>query len=248
MDCIPRTLAEAVTQAKQVTQQALEDGYGRVQIELAIPEIALQAQALALEFSSILNNYGSGLKIIFPDTGAAALARRDWQETPFKISDLGSSRTPIDRKISDDDRAFLVVSPSSVEVAQVEKLCNLAADRPVVLLIPQLEDVSIVGIGYTARQLRERFLSTLYTSYYLRSVNGGVVYKAHPCPWQVWLEVGEDFELITTQDTKPMGEELERMLIRASNAKNSGGEENSPKPKKSGILQTMQSFLRALSN
>jgi hypothetical protein len=245
---IPKTLQEAVIQAKEVTQAAFEDGYRCVQVELVFPEIALQAQALALEFSSIFDEYGSSLKILFADTGAAALARRDWQEVSFKISDLGSSRTPVDMKISDDDRAFLVVSPSSIEVAQVEKLCNLAGDRPVLLLIPQLEDVAIVGIGYAARQLRERFINTLYSSYYLRSTDGGVVFKAHPSSWQVWLEKDEDYELITEQEQKPVGEDLERILIRASNDVGDDRTENSPKPKKSGILKTMQSFLRALSS
>jgi hypothetical protein len=245
---IPKTLEEAVTQAKETTQAAFNDGYKCVQVELVFPEIALQAQALALEFSSIFSEYGSGLKILFADTGAAALARRDWGEIPFKVSDLGSSRTPVDMKISEDDRAFLVACPSSVEVAQVEKLCNMAGDRPVLLLIPQLEDVAIVGIGYTARQLRERFLNTLYSAYYLRSAEGGIVFKAHPSQWQVWLEKAEDYEFVIEQEQKPMGEDLERILLRASNASANDDGTNNPKPKKAGILKTMQNFLKALSS
>jgi hypothetical protein len=78
---------------------------------------------------------------MFPDTGAAALARRDWGETAFLVADLGSRNTPIEKKISERDQAYLVIAPSAVEVQTVERLCELAGDRPVVLLIPSLWQV-----------------------------------------------------------------------------------------------------------
>lgn len=242
---VPTSLEETLEQAKQATQLALEEGCGRVQVELLIPEIALQAQDLALEFTSILAEYGEGLRVLFPDTGAAALARRDWGDIPFKVTDLGSRFTPVEMKISPDDRAFLVVCPSAVEVNSVEKLCNLAENRPVVLLIPQLEDVSIVGIGYAARQLRERFLSTLESAYYFRPLEGAVVLRSYPSLWQVWLEKEDGYEAIAEQAEKPMGEALEMLLERATGQ----GDEtaDAPKPKKSGFLSNMQKFLRALN-
>lgn len=247
MSQFPKSLEEAIEQAKQATQTALEDGFGRVQVELLIPEIALQAQAIALEFTSIFEQYGSGLKVLFPDTGSASLARRDWGEVVFKVNDLGSSRTPVDLKIGAEDEAFLVVCPSSVEVAQVEKLCNIAGDRPVVLLIPQLEDVSVIGIGYAARQLRERFLQTLYSCYYLKPLEGAAVYRSHPSPWQIWLEKNDQYELVAEETEKPVGEAIDLLLRKIS-----GTEENnqgtSIVPKKSGILAELQSFLKALSN
>jgi hypothetical protein len=251
MSIIPNTLEEAIVQAKAATQTALEAGCTRLQIELVIPEIALQAQYLALEFTSLFADYGSGLKVFFPDTGAAALARRDWGETPFQVNDLGSSRTPIDMKVSATDQAFLVISPSAVEVSLVERLCNLAEDRPVVLVIPQLEDISIVGIGYAARQLRERFLSILESSYYFRPLEGAVVYRTYPNLWQVWLEKEEDdYELISEQTQKPLGEALERILLQATSP--SSEETNSESPtspvrKKSSFLSGITSFLKALS-
>ncbi len=132
---IPESLEETILQAKAAAQLALESGDRRIQVELVIPEIALQAQALALDFTSIFDSYSSGLRVIFPDTGAAMLARRDWGETVFQLGDLGSRFIPIENKIKPEDEVFLVVCPSSVEINSVEKLCNLAEDRPVVLLI-----------------------------------------------------------------------------------------------------------------
>ncbi|MGK7876764.1 MAG: DUF1995 family protein [Xenococcaceae cyanobacterium] len=246
MPKFPKTLEEAIAQAKEATQAALDDGYGRLQVELAIPEIALQAQAIARQFAPLFEQYDSRLKVLFPDMGAAALARRDWGEVPFKVSDLGSRITPVESKIAPEDEVFLVVSPSAVEVSQVEKLCNLAGDRPVVLLIPQLEDVSIVGIGYAARQLRKRFLSSLESCYYFRPLEGAAVLRSYPSSWQVWLEVGDDYELIAEEPQKPMGEILERILAQASGI-GKENEDNTPTPKKTGFLTNLQQFFRALS-
>ncbi|MGF1478706.1 MAG: DUF1995 family protein [Cyanophyceae cyanobacterium] len=238
---IPETIEEAITQAKAATQAALDDGYRRLQVELVVPEVALQAQAIAWEFASLFAEYGPRLRLLFPDTGAAALARRDWGETPFKISDLGSSRTPVTRKISEEDEAFLLACPSSMEIEQVEKLCNVAGDRPVVLLIPQLENVAIVGIGYAARQLRERFISKLESCYYFKPLDGAVVLRNYPSSWQVWLEQDGDYKLVAEEPQKPMGDTLELILAKAS-----GGDEGS-KPQSKGLLANLQQFLRALS-
>ncbi|AGF50916.1 slr1702 [Synechocystis sp. PCC 6803] len=246
---VPSTIDEAISEAIAATQRALDDGYRRIQVELAVPEIALQAQAIALEFSQLFADQGLGLRIIFPDTGAAALAKRDWGEVPFQIGDLGSRYTPIGRKIAESDQVFLVVSPSAVEVQSVEKLCELAGDRPVVLLIPQLEDVSIVGIGYAARQLRQRFLSTLFSAYYFRPLDGAVVLRSHPSRWQVLLEKGEEYELLTELPEKPAGEALERLLIEGTNAnpQAASSEGASSSPKRGGIMANLNRFLKALS-
>lgn len=245
MPAVPTSIEEAIAQAKEAATNALNDGLTRLQVELLIPEIALQAQMLALEFSSLFEQYGSGLKIIFPDTGAASLARRDWGEVTFKISDLGSSRTPVEMKISSEDRAFLVVAPSAVEVNQIENLCNLAGDRPVLLLIPQLEDVAIVGIGYAARQLRDRFLKTIESCYYLRPLEGAVVVRSYPSAWEVWLEKEDGYESVARESQKPMGEVLESIFAKATgNPKDS---QDLPKSMKTGLLGNLQKFLKALS-
>ena len=247
MNQFPQSLQEAVAQAKIATKNAIADGYNRLQVELVIPEIPLQTQALAQEFADLFEEFGSGVKVMFADTGAAMLAKRDWGEISFQVTDMGSRFTPIESQVSDTDELFILACPSSVEVERVEKLCNLAGDRPVILLIPQLEDVAIVGIGYAARQLRDRFISTLYSCYYIRPVESASILRCHPYPWQIWLEKEEGYELAMELATKPMGEELERLLVKLTTPE---GEEDSNKNvprKKSGMLANLQKFLRALS-
>ncbi|MBE9129577.1 MULTISPECIES: DUF1995 family protein [unclassified Coleofasciculus] len=243
---LPKTLDDAIAQAKDATQAALNDGNSRVQVELVFPEIALQAQSIAWQFIPIFTKYGSGLKVLFPDAGAAALARRDWGEIPFKVSDIGTSRSPIELKVQPEDEAFLIVSPSAVEVNQVEKLCNLAGDRPCVLLNPQLEDLKVVGIGYAARQLRERFLNTIESSYYLQPLDNAALVRSYPGLWQIWLETENNYQLLAEEPQKPVGDAIEQILARGTGT--SDTDEPTPAPaKKPGLLTNLQRFLNALS-
>ena len=125
---LPDDLEDAIAQAKAATKAALEDGYRLIQVEIVYPE--LKAQPIAETFIPVLTEMGYTLKVMFPDTGAAALARRDWGDTPFKITDVGSRRLPVTSQMEETDECYLLVEPSDVEIEQVEKLANEAGDSP----------------------------------------------------------------------------------------------------------------------
>lgn len=246
MSSIPQSISEATEQAKSATQAALNDGYTRLQVEMVIPE--LKHQPIAQQFLDIFA--GQQFKVFFPDAGAAALARRDWQNPDFVIRGLGELLDPVEA----DDDSYLVVNPSSIEVATVESLCNQATDRPVILLNPTLEDVAIVGIGYAARQLRERFLSQIESCYYVRPLEGAALYRCYPDPWQVWREVSpEQYEKVCDLPQKPSSEEVERILYgestdgEAANPVDGAIKEQTAKRQKKGIFSELQQFLKALT-
>lgn len=236
---LPKTLDEAVAQAQTATHAAIAAGYGRLQIELRLPE--LKPMPPAQQYLSTFADLGSHLKVFFTDAGAAALARRDWGSGPFQICslDVAGSRqtTPVEELVSPDDRQFVFVAPSAVEVSPVEQVCTAAGDRPVILFNPRLEDVGAVGIGYTARQIRRRFLNTFEPCYYLGPLDGVVLLRCYPSPWQVWLEEGEDYRLIGEELLKPDSERLNQIVIAASAGQSSS---------KPSFLSQMQRFLKAL--
>lgn len=240
---LPKTLEEAIAQSKEATKAAIADGYTRIQVELIFPEIGLQSHSIAWQFISLFEDLGSGLKVMFPDAGAAALARRDWGQMPFKIEDIGLGRRPVDEKIQPEDRVFLLVAPSSVEVVQVEKLCAAAGDRPVILLNPRMEEAGAVGIGYAGRAMRERFLNTLESCYYLRPFEGAAILRCYPSSWQVWLETGNDYKLIAEVPQRPVGEDLDLIIAQATGTSDTPQQQ----PKKPSLLAGLQQFLRALS-
>jgi hypothetical protein len=258
---LPKTLEEAIAQAQQATLAAIADGQTRIQVEMVFPEIALQAQSIALQFLPVFDNLPNfqqtadseektrpQIKVFFPDAGAAALAKRDWgKEIPYKLEDIGLGRLPIQDKISAEDDVFLLIDPSSVEVAEVEKICNAVGDRPVILLNPHLEDAGTVGIGYTARQLRQRLFSTLFSCYYVRPLEGAAIFRCYPGLWQVWLETNGEYQLLVELPKKPVGEEIDQILMSATQP-TTGNSGETPKPKKPGIFASMQRFLRALNS
>lgn len=243
---LPNSLAAAIEQAKQATKAALDDGYKLIQIELVFPEIELEAQSIAKQFIPVIEQPDRQLVVLFPDTGAAALARRDWGKTSFRVTDLGTSRSPVETRLQPEDQQFLVVSPSAIEVVQMEKLSQLAGERPVILLNPKLEDIAIIGIGYAARQLRERFLKTIESCYYLKPLEGAALRRCYPSMWEVWLEVDGQYQLVAEQATKPVGDELDLILAQATQGSDSSVTQPGQRPKK-GVLSGLQSFIRALT-
>jgi len=239
MSQLPTTLEESIALAQAATLAAIAAGCQRITIEIAIPE--LKPMDLARQFIEAFTDRGNTLKVLMSDTGSAALAKRNWQDINFKIDDLGNSRSPIVDKIQVEDQLFIAIEPSAIEVAQVEKLCNAAGDRPVILFLPKLEDAAIVGIGYAARQLRDRFLTTLTCAYYIKPLETSAIYRCYPAQWQVWQEQDDDYILLAECPQKPVGDELDAILIPST-----PGDTSAP-TKSPSIFASLGRFLRTLS-
>ncbi|MEO1122541.1 MAG: DUF1995 family protein [Cyanobacteria bacterium J06635_15] len=239
MTALPNSLEDAIVQAKGATQAAIGQGFSRLTVELVFPE--LKIMPLAQQFYPLFQEMGLQFKVYFPDAGAAALAKRDWDNPDVSIRGLGELKG----QIEPDDDAFLIIEPSAVEVEAVEKLVEASMGRPVVILNPKLEDIATIGIGYAGRQLRERFLNTLEACYYLRPMEGAAIRRCYPSAWQVWREIAAgDYELLTETPTRPQGEALDRILY--SNSEDETLEAAPTKPKK-GFLGELQQFIRALT-
>ncbi|MFH7244190.1 MAG: DUF1995 family protein [Spirulina sp.] len=244
MTAIPDSLETAIAQAREATRAAIQAGVPRMTVELVYSE--LKGMPVAEQFYPVLQEMGLAFKMYFPDAGAAALARRDWGDPEFSVRGIGE----IKGQMEPDDQAYLFVEPSSVEVTQVEEMCNQAGDKFVIMLNPKLEDVATIGIGYAGRQLRERFLSTLEPAYYLRPMAGAVLLRAYPGPWQVWQETSEEnYTLVAELPQKPSGEALDRILLGEPSTDSSATPNSDAplRPRRGGFLSDLQNFLKALS-
>lgn len=243
MTGVPRSLEAAVEQAKEATRAAIQAGVPRILVELNIPE--LKAQPIAEQFYPLLEELGLKFKVYFPDAGAAALAKRDWNNPDFSIRGINEAKG----RLEADDEACLIIEPSSVEVNDVEAFCNEATGQYIVMINPKLEDIATIGIGYAGRQLRERFLSTLESCYYLQPLEGVTILRIYPGLWQVWGETEtEAYELLGEFPRKPSSEAIAN-LFADETAEN---EEGSPtpaanRPKKGGLLAELSQFIRALT-
>ncbi len=244
MSELPNSLEDAIAQSRVAVQAALADGCTRIQVEFLFPE--LKFMPVAEQFLPLFTEYGSRLKIFFADAGAAALARRDWADTPFQILDIGTGRAAsLETKIQPEDEIFLFIAPTSVEVPQVEKLCEIIGDRPLVLLNPRLEDAGTVGIGYTARKIRDRFISTIESTYYLRPIDDETaVYRCYPGQWEVWQEIGGEYQRIAELPKRPSGDELDLILLKGQPQTTT----DAAPVRKPNVFKSLQRFLKALSS
>ena len=240
---LPKTLEDAIAQSTEAVKSALADGMTRIQVELLFPE--LKFMTVAEQFLTLFTEYESRLKVFFADAGAAALARRDWTDAQFQISDIGTGRAAsLEAKIQPEDEIFLFIAPTSVEVPQLEKLCELIGERPVIMLTPRLEDSSVVGIGYTARETRRRFISTIESCYYIRPVDDqSALFRCYPGLWEIWLETEGEYQKITELPKKPSGDELDAILL----GKGENTTDSTP-AKKSSVFKSLQRFIKALSS
>jgi hypothetical protein len=217
---LPGDLAQACEQAIQATRLALQAGYRRLLIEILAPDI--KPEVLARPFLELVP---PPALVLFSDAGGAALAQREWGSLPdgIQLQSLTARTQPT------PEQSVLFVMPAVYSLDQVERVCQLVSGgdpsglaakgrdpKPVVLLNPQLQDAAAVGVGLAGRRLRQRFLSTFETSYYLRSLVEGALFRAYPDPWSVWQQEEPGlYSVLKTFRARPSGEEVAE-LFRAS--------------------------------
>jgi len=233
---LANTLEDATEQAIAATMRAIDAGCKRIQIDMRFPELA--QMPIARTFSeSFSQRYGQDLQALFADAGTAALAKRNWANSEI-LKDISTRGVNEGRAaIRPESQAFLLISPTSIEVDGIEKLLALIGDRPFIMLNPKLEN-SEVGLGLATRRMRDRFLSIFEISYYIQPIDGGAVWRCYPQPWQVWQESPDQeqaisMKLIYEGNARPIGDELDRIMGSATG-------------KKTSLVTQMQQFFNAL--
>ncbi|MFN9546615.1 MAG: DUF1995 family protein [Cyanobacteriota bacterium] len=210
---LPSDLRQAETQALLALHSALASGgRGRWTVELRFE--GLKVLPLALRLADRLREREPALKLLFPDAGATALARRDGEELAPLIASLSDQRrlqeaalAPGAADAADDASAnlLLLVNPGPSDYALVEAVCG-AQRGSVVLLNPSLED-GAVGIGSVARARRKGFLAEWQAAYALRPFADGALRRAHPGEWEVYRLDPDGFRLAGCFAQKPSPEE-----------------------------------------
>lgn len=232
----PDSLETSISQAVEATKAAIADHKTLLKVDIAIPE--LKPLPVAQQYLSQLPDLGENVKVFFSDTGAAALARHQWQDISYELRGIEELIDPV----QPENDAFVFIAPTPVEVGKVEQICNQAGDRVCILLNPKLEDVSIVGIGMAGRTLRERFLNNIESCYSFLPLERGAVIRSYPSAWQIWWAEGEEddseHQILATEESRPSGERIGQLLASLT------ATEDVRKP---GLLDNMQQFWKALT-
>ncbi|CAN1208946.1 DUF1995 domain-containing protein [Tumidithrix helvetica PCC 7403] len=205
---IPESLEDATAQAIAALNTGLDAGLTRILLDLRFTELKPLpiAYQIATNFSQ---RFGQEWQAIFADAGAAALAKRDWADLEVSMRGVNEGRAAI----RPEDKAFLLVAPSSVEVTQVEKLLELAGDRPFVMFNPRLEN-SEVGVGLAARKMRERFLNTFEVCYFIQPLEQGALWRCYPQAWQVCEQTESGMQTILETEQRPSIDDIDRVFMK----------------------------------
>ena len=198
---LPADLRAAEAQALDALRSALAaDANGRWSVEWRFE--GLRVLPVALRLTRALVDGGLEPRLLFPDAGAAALARRDGADLAERILDFGSLlRLP---EGSQSEGLMVAVAPSPADYAEFEQICGNHRG-PIVMLNGRLEDAA-VGIGSVARERRRGFLSQWQVAYAVQPVDGGALRRAHPDGWELYREDPDGFRLAASFDQKPDGE------------------------------------------
>lgn len=149
------------------------------------------------------------LRILFPDMGAAALARRDWKmgseypEVPPCVFTSNIQNDPI----LDTDRVVIILCPRYSEIDFVKRIMDICTERsiPCILINPELINMD-QGFGVRARNIRKTLLGTFIVTYKLITLRDGAIVRDWPKGFSVWKEDAqkdEGYSLLQTFQTDP---------------------------------------------
>lgn len=245
---IPSSFEAACEQACEAMRAALTAGQRRLFVELDTTNGDATYTTLKTTVPTVrallevFENFGP-VQLVFPDAGAAALAKRDWKDSP------GSDPSKqvivgMEQYIpQEDDAAIVIIVPRASEVGRLATLVEEAGNTPVVMVNPDLIDMGVTGLSLNARRLRSKVIDLFDNVYYLKVFPWGVLYRRYPEPWTVWVDdekQSSGFRCITTFPEKPSTDEIQDLLDEESKK---SGSSDSPGP----IAKAFNGFRRFLN-
>ena len=167
----------------------------------------LRVLPIALRLARALIESGRQVVLLWPDAGAAALARRDAEDLADRVLDFNQWSS---RKDPQPDALVLAVGPQPSEYEDFAEICG-SHPGPVLMLNGRLEDAA-VGIGSVARERRRGFVASWTACYWLQPVDAGALMRIHPDEWRVFRQDPDGYRLAGTLTTRPDSEALAELL------------------------------------
>ncbi|MEA5417165.1 DUF1995 family protein [Synechococcus sp. BA-132 BA5] len=204
---LPADLRTAEAEALAALQAALASGSGgRWSVEFRFEGLRLLPVVLRLLEGLLAER--PELRLLFPDAGATALARRDAPALADRIGSFSDQR-----KLQQEQPSrgvLLLVGASQAEYELVEAVCGGHGDS-VVLVNASLEDAAI-GIGSVARQRRKGFLAGWRAAYALLPQADRALRCAYPGEWELYRLDPDGYRLAGRFEQKPDAEQQDLAL------------------------------------
>jgi hypothetical protein len=209
---LPADLRSAEAEALAAVQAALaSQAKGLWTVEWRFE--GLRILPVALRLLAALTPQRPAARLLFPDAGATALAKRDAPEQAAQLLGLGDLLR-LQQADGGSDGLVLLAAPTPADYEEVENLC--AQHRgPLVMLNGRLEDAAI-GIGTVARERRKGFLSEWQAAYGLIPTAEGALRRVFPDDWQFYRCDPDGYRSICTFETRPDREQQLEALEEAA--------------------------------
>ena len=201
---LPADLLSAESDLLVAVQAALASGDGsRWGATLRFENLRLLPVALRL--AEALAAAHTDLRVLWPDAGAAALARRDAPEMAAAIADFNQWTAK-----ADPDALLLVVGPQPSDYDAFMALCENHRGA-IVMLNGRLEDAA-VGIGSVARERRKGFVASWQQAYWLQPLEGGALMRSFPDDWALLPQDPDGYRWLSSSVNRPDPEVLAALL------------------------------------
>lgn len=229
-DVLPDSLEDSISQAATACAEAIRAGCTRCIVEILVPEFWDPVSGAVFKdegdqqrwwrltrrfLDDLLQEMpGRRARVLYPDMGVAAMLANEWQDRVFDVSAMTDRRAVQE----DDDLIFLAAPdpPTLDDCRRSER--DAGPTRPVVMFNPRLTSGD-VGAGLSMRRLREQFLGPFQVVYSICPVGDvGSVFRRYGQPWKVFVEDTETpgrYRLAAQRDTRPSGEDLDRIVTEA---------------------------------
>jgi hypothetical protein len=196
---LPADLRSAETEAHAAVQAALaSQTKGLWTVEMRFE--GLRILPVALRQLAALTPAHPEARLLFPDAGATALAKRDAPEQAAQLLGLGDLLR-LQQADGGSDGLVLLAAPTPADYEQVESLC--AQHRgSLVMINGRLEDAAI-GIGTVARERRKGFLSEWQAAYGLIPTAEGALRRTYPDDWQFYRCDPDGYRHVCSFETRP---------------------------------------------
>lgn len=208
---LPADLRTAESELLTALRAALAEG-GRRRWTVELRFEGLRIMPVAIRLADALRPQLPALRLLFPDAGATALAKRDAPELSAAIASVGELER-LQQADGGSDGVLLIAAPTPADYDAVERTCGQHRG-PVVLLNGRLEDAA-VGIGTVARERRKGFLGEWQSAYALIPTADGALRHAHPDAWGFYRRDPDGYRFLTSFETKP---DTEQMLLALEQA------------------------------
>ena len=201
---LPADLLSAESDLLVAVQAALASGDGsRWGATLRFENLRLLPVALRL--AEALAAAHTDLRVLWPDAGAAALARRDAPEMAAAIADFNQWTAK-----ADPEALLLVVGPQPSDYDGFMALCENHRGA-IVMLNGRLEDAA-VGIGSVARERRKGFVASWQQAYWLQPLEGGALMRSFPDDWALFRQDPDGYRWLSSSVKRPDPETLAALL------------------------------------